>query len=57
MVDQDKKDDKLKKPDMIKDDKDLEVPVYAFSFASPPKESLDKDLKDKLKALLGRRMF
>ena len=57
LEDKDKKDDMLKKPDLLKDGKDgkdLEVPIYAFSFASPPKED-SKDKKDKLKALLGRR--
>ena len=48
--------DKLKKPDLFddnKDSKDLEVPIFTYSFASPPKE----DKKDVLKSLLGRRMF
>ncbi len=52
----DKDKDKLKKPDLFddnKDSKDLDVPIFTYSFASPPKE----DKKDVLKSLLGRRMF
>ena len=55
--DLDKK-DLLKKKDK-KDEKDLDVPVYDFSFekAAPPKKDILQKRKAEISSALGRKMY